>query len=187
MVLLLFIHKNYPDMQLSQLLIKELDREAVSTRKLLQCIPDGQSEWRPHAKSFPLNRLGSHIAELPRFLMWILELDELDMTTLAGARAIFDTTEEMLQHFDRHIADGRAMLEGASDEHLLQTWTFRAGERIIARDTRYDSIRSWMMNHQIHHRGQLSVYLRLLDIPIPGMYGPSADDILAREAQAAKN
>jgi len=174
-------------MQLSQLLIKELDREAISTRKLLQCIPDAQPDWKPHLKSFPLNQLGSHIAELPKFMMWILELDELEMSTLAGARAVFNTSAEMLQHFDRHTADGRAMLEGASDEHLMQSWTFRAGERIIARETRYDSIRSWMMNHQIHHRGQLSVYLRLLDVPIPGMYGPSADDIIARQAQAAKN
>jgi uncharacterized damage-inducible protein DinB len=175
-------------MSLSQLLVKELDREAVSTRKILQCVPDGQPEWKPHAKSFALNRLGSHVAELPRFLEWILAHDELDMSTLAGSRALFNTGAEMLQHFDQHIAEGRAMLEAATDEHLMQPWTFRAGERIIAKDTRYDCIRSWMMNHQIHHRGQLSVYLRLLEVPIPGMYGPSADDIIAREAaQAAKN
>jgi uncharacterized damage-inducible protein DinB len=175
-------------MQLSQLLIKELDREAISTRKLLQCIPDAQPEWKPHVKSFPLNRLGSHVAELPKFLEWIIAHDELDMSTLTGSRAIFNTSAEMLEHFERHIAEGRALLEGVADEHLMQPWTFRAGERIITQETRYDSIRSWMMNHQIHHRGQLSVYLRLLNVPIPGMYGPSADDILARQAaQASKN
>ncbi len=176
------------DIQLGRMLLKEIDREAVNTRKLLQCIPDGQADWKPHAKSFPLNKLGSHVAELPKFLEWILAADELEMGQLAGNRAIYNTSAEMLEQFDQHIAAARALLERASNEHLMQDWTFRAGERIIARDSRYDSIRSWMINHQIHHRGQLSVYLRLLDIPIPGMYGPSADDLIAREAaMTAKN
>ena len=137
---------------------------------------------------FTLNRLGAHVADLPKFLGWILQQDELEMSALAGARAVLNTRAEMLAHFDKYAAEGRRLLESASDEHLLQDWTFRAGDRIISRDTRYDSIRSWMMNHQIHHRGQLSVYLRLLDVAIPGMYGPSADDIIARQAaQATKN
>lgn len=172
-------------MQLAQLLIKELDREAISTRKLLQCIPDAQPEWRPHARSFPINRLGTHVAELPMFLKFILSADELDMSALAAHRSLFHTSADMLLLFDEQYAEGRHLLEETTDEHLMQTWTFRAGERIIAQDTRYDCMRGWMMNHQIHHRGQLSVYLRLLDIPIPGMYGPSADDIIAREAIAA--
>lgn len=173
-------------MQLSALLIKELDREAISTRKLLRCIPDAQPDWRPHIKSFPINRLGSHIAELPMFLKFILITDELDVSALAANRSLLHTSTEMVQLFDNHFAEGRALLEDASNEHLLHNWTFSSGERIIVQDTRYDCIRGWMINHQIHHRGQLSVYLRLLDVPIPGMYGPSADDIMVREALAAK-
>lgn len=169
------------------MLVNEFDRESASTRKLLACFPDEHASWKPHEKSFTLSRLASHVAELPKFLEWILQLDELDIMALNGPRPMFQTKDEILAFFDEQAAKGRAALSEASDESLKENWTFRAGERIVAQASKYDSLRSWMMNHQIHHRGQLSVYLRLLDVPVPGMYGPSADDILAREAAAAQS
>jgi uncharacterized damage-inducible protein DinB len=172
-------------MSLSQLLVNEFDRESASTRKLLECFPDEHADWKPHEKSMTLGRLASHVAELPKFLAWIAENSEFDVQAQTAPRPMFKTKAELMAFFEDRLAEGRAALEQVSDEAMKEIWTFRSGEHIVSQVPRYDALRSWMMNHQIHHRGQLSVYLRLLDIPIPGMYGPSADDILARQAAAA--
>lgn len=163
-------------MNIKELLIAEVKRESQSTRKILECVPEGRNDWKPHEKSFPLDRLAAHVAELPQWLNFITERAELDTIATPLERHVFANTTALLEFFDTTNAAGLAALEKTTEEQLAETWTFRAGERIITQSSRYNAIRSWMFNHQYHHRGQLSVYLRLLDIPIPGMYGPSADD-----------
>ncbi|MBC7447076.1 MAG: DinB family protein [Hymenobacteraceae bacterium] len=161
---------------LNQLLLTELDREALATRRMLERVPAEHFAWQPHAKSMTLGRLATHVAELPAFLNRILDADEFDMAVPRPAPLHAEDSAALLAFFEERLAAGRTALGLTPDEALHQPWTFRAGERVIAQDSKYQMIRHWMMNHQIHHRGQLSVYLRLLDVPVPGMYGPSADE-----------
>lgn len=172
-------------MKLKDLLYAELERESASTKKILECVPEGKNDWKPHDKSFPLGRLASHVAEIPHWLNFVLEMDEYDMIAQPFDRHVCTSHTELMEYFEKKKAKGMAALAVATDENLMESWTFRAGERIIMQGTRYDAIRSWMFNHQYHHRGQLSVYLRLLDIPIPGMYGPSADDRIKMQQATA--
>lgn len=171
--------------ELNQLLIAELKKEAESTKKLLACVPTGKLEWRPHEKSMTLGRLASHVAEIPHWVNRPLESDEFDMAAQVLKPANCASTEEILELFETKFNAAVAALENATDEQLSQQWVFRRGEHIINQISRYNAIRFMMGNHQVHHRGQLSVYLRLLDVPIPGMYGPSADDALKMQQAAA--
>ncbi len=171
-------------MSLSQLLLAELDRESVSTRRILERVPTEHFAWQPHAKSMSLGRLATHVAELPQWLNRVLDADEFDMIAKPLRPVVAESTAALLDFFDERMTVGRPALGLATDEQLQQPWVFRAGERVLSRDSRYHTLRNWMLNHQIHHRGQLSVYLRLLDIPIPGMYGPSADDRAAAQKPA---
>lgn len=172
-------------MNLNELLIKELKQESENTRKILQCVPEEQIGWKPHEKSFTLGRLATHVAELPHWMLRILNADDFDMQANPYQPHTCQTQEELIAFFDQKLKEGMEALEKAANEQLQEEWIFRRGEHVIFKSTRYEAIRSWMFNHQFHHRGQLSVYLRLLDIPIPGMYGPSADDIIARQKAAA--
>lgn len=171
---------------LAPLLLAELDIEAAATRKILQRVPSSHHGYRPHDKSFPLGRLASHIAELPMFLTYALTTDEMDLAQRkANPVSPESSNEELIAFYESELAEAKKALEAVqSDDYLMEPWTFRIGERIVSKASRYMTIRSWMQNHQIHHRGQLSVYLRLLDIPVPGMYGPSADDRIAMQAAA---
>ena len=171
--------------QLNQLLLAEMKREAEATKKLLACVPTDKLEWRPHEKSMTLGRLASHIAEIPHWVSRPLESDEFDMAAQVLKPANCQSTEEILELFDTKYNAAVAALEKATDEQLAQQWTFRRGEVILNQFSRYNAIRFMMGNHQVHHRGQLSVYLRLLDVAIPGMYGPSADDAARMQAAAA--
>lgn len=171
--------------QLNELLLEEIEREGNSTRRILKAVPDGQFSWKPHDKSSTLSKLASHVAELPQFVGKILTVDEMDMATDSLHRRICETSEELLSYYDEKLAGALEAIKTATNEQLMQQWLFRRGEHVILKGTRYNAIRSFMLNHHIHHRGQLSVYLRLLDVPVPGIYGPSADDIIARQ-QAAK-
>jgi uncharacterized damage-inducible protein DinB len=172
-------------MSLNLLLLTELDRETITTRRILERVPSEHFGWQPHAKSMTLGRLATHIAELPQWLNRVLDADEFDMMAQPLRPLVADDTAALLAFFDERLANGRTALGLTTDEQLQQPWTFRAGERVLSHDSRYHTLRSWMFNHQIHHRGQLSVYLRLLDVPVPGMYGPSADDRAAAAAQKA--
>lgn len=173
-------------MQLNQLLIEELKRESESTRKILKLVPEGKNDWRPHEKSFPIGRLAAHVAELPMWLDRALNHPEYDMAAHPLKSITFETNKELMDFFEAQFQQGIATLEHTTDEQLQEEWIFRRGEYIISKATRYNTIRSWMFNHQVHHRAQLSVYLRLLDIPVPGMYGPSADDRISQQAAAAQ-
>ena len=157
----------------------ELKRESGSTRKMLDRVPIDKLAWKPHAKSQSLEQLAKHIANLPNTLVIAMTTDERDVLN-SGVPPLPPITskEQLLALFDSSIEKATKTLEKMTDKMMKQTWTLRAGERIIFTMTREDAARYSYFNHSFHHRGQLSVYLRLLDVPVPGMYGPTADEPL---------
>ncbi|HVN04924.1 MAG TPA: DinB family protein [Bryobacteraceae bacterium] len=166
-------------MSLSQSVLPEFDREMSSTRKTLERLPDDKFGWKPHEKSMPLGRLGSHLAELCGWIKTTLETESLDFMP-PGAPPYQPVTAPsraaVLEMFDQNVADARAAISAASDEQWLVPWSLLAGGKTIFTMPRIAVLRGMVMNHVIHHRGQLTVYLRLNDIPVPALYGPSADE-----------
>jgi uncharacterized damage-inducible protein DinB len=167
-------------MSIAQSFLPEFDHEIASTRRILERVPDDRLAWSPHPKSMTLGRLASHLSELPDLGATTFEHDALDFAPKTGQPAWtskqLESRDAILANFDRAAARARAALASASDESLREPWTLRAGDHVIFQLPRIASYRSMMMNHLIHHRGQLSVYLRLCDVPVPGMYGPSNDE-----------
>ena len=161
---------------LSQSIIPELKQEGAQTKKILEKVPFDKWQWKPHEKSMALGRLASHVAELPKWITMCINTDELDFSKRGYTANVFESREQLLQHLDQNVQEALATLEKATDAQLLENWTLRNGEHVIFSMPKIAVIRSMAMNHMIHHRGQLSVFLRLLDIPVPGMYGPSADE-----------
>lgn len=156
-------------------LLKELDQEAQTTRKMLERVPTAYFSWQPHKKSMTIEQLSAHIAELPGWVTMAVTTDELDFAANPYKREEIHNTAELLEYFDRSLEDGRKHLENTTEEVLSQPWTLRNGDDILDVSTKAEIIR--MTYCQIvHHRAQLGVFLRLLDIPIPGSYGPSADE-----------
>ena len=163
-------------MSMIQMLLKEMDREAQTTRKMLEIVPNDKFDWKPHEKSMTVRRLATHIAELPSWVTMTLTTDELDFASNPYKPDVINNTTELLACFERSLADGRARLEKATDKDLEPNWTLRNGEEIYSVESKGEVIR--MSYCQIvHHRAQLGVFLRLLNVPIPGSYGPSADDM----------
>lgn len=163
-----------------ELALTEFDREMATTRKILERVPMEREDWAPHPKSTKLGELASHVARLARNTGMVLTTDELNFaTTDRSAWAPVHTREELLSGFDANVTASRAALADATDEQLAGKWTLRWGDRIIFSEPRALVHRSFSMNHLIHHRAQLGVYLRLLDVPLPGSYGPTADEGLA--------
>jgi uncharacterized damage-inducible protein DinB len=161
------------------LLYPDVAAELVSTRRLLERVPDGKGDWRPHPKSTPLYALATHVAALPTRGVSILTTSEWDATGQT-APAPLTTAAELLAAYDTNIAALNAAFAQTSLAELEKEWQIRRGEQVMVRGKRRALLRTVMMSHMIHHRAQLGVYLRLLDVEIPGMYGPSADDIAAR-------
>lgn len=165
-------------MNLAQSLLSELQHEAANTRKMLERIPAEKFNFKPHEKSMTMMRLAAHIAEIPGlFIGHVLDTPELDFAIMRYTPATAETTEELLQIFDQSLLKAVEALKAASEEEFSKTWTLRNGEHVILSRSKIGVIRSLGLNHVIHHRGQLSVYLRLEDLPVPGMYGPSADEM----------
>jgi len=163
-------------MSMIKMLLTEMDREAQTTRKMLTCIPNDKYDWKPHEKSMTIRRLATHIAELPSWVSMALTTSELDFANNPYQPEVINNTTELLAYFERSYTDGRAHLEKATDKDLESNWTLRNGEQIYSVESKGDVIR--MSYCQIvHHRAQLGVFLRLLDVPIPGSYGPSADEM----------
>jgi uncharacterized damage-inducible protein DinB len=162
-------------MTMSEMLLPEFDQEMASTRKILACVPEDKFKWQPHEKSMTLGRLASHVAELPR---WAVETIARETLELTPDQKPFSATskEELLTAFEKNAADARTAIAGATDEQLAVIWSLIFGGRKAFSMPRSMVLRSVVMNHLIHHRAQLSVYLRLNDVAIPGMYGPSADE-----------
>ncbi len=155
-------------------LLAEFDHEMKTTRSLLERVPFENPAWKPHTKSMSLCDLASHIAHLAGYGVMIAEVDGVDMAT-RGRSENFKSRDEMLQAFDANVAKSRTALGALQDEKLKTNWALRMGDHVIFDLPRAAVIRSMLMNHMIHHRGQLSVYLRENDVPLPSIYGPTAD------------
>jgi uncharacterized damage-inducible protein DinB len=158
-------------------LLPEFDQEMATTRRLLERIPDDKFGFKPHPKSMDMATLATHLAEMTG---WTVDCIEQDFFDLAGVdpsqRKIAATRAELLEQFDKAVANGRAALAKAEDGPLLQPWSLKKGETVLLTMPKVAVLRTWVFNHCVHHRGQLSVYLRLNDIPVPSIYGPSADE-----------
>ncbi len=163
-------------MAINTTLLGELKHEASSTRKMLERIPADKFDWHPHSKSMKLGRLTKHIAELNLWIERILQSDEFDFATASFSSAFPENIEEILKIFDERLAEATVALEQATDDDLNKIWTVKRNGQVMFQMPKKVAMRSFSYNHIYHHRGQLSVYLRLLDVPVPGMYGPSADD-----------
>jgi uncharacterized damage-inducible protein DinB len=161
---------------LTETLLKELDNEAATTRKFLAILPEDKYDWKPHQKSMGLCQLATHVAELQSWVTLALTTDGLDFAKEPYTPVPVTNNQELLAYFERAFAEGRAHLAKAKDEDLLPDWTLRSGEQIFMVQSKGDTIRH-AISQTIHHRAQLGVYLRLLNIPIPGSYGPSADEM----------
>lgn len=163
-------------MSLRDSLLAELDRENATTRRMLERAPEGKFAWQPHPKSMSLGRLATHIAELAGLGAMVVRLPELDVSVRDYKPRISDSQRELLDMFDAASRKTSAALAAASDHALEQPWTLRDGEKVFFRLPRDLALRSMVIKHTVHHRGQLSVYLRLNDVPVPSVYGPTADE-----------
>jgi uncharacterized damage-inducible protein DinB len=164
-------------MQIIPLLLKEMDQESSITRKMLKLIPTDKFEWKPHEKSMSMRQLTVHIAELPSWVRMALTSSELDFSKMDYTPTPANSAEDLIQIFEKSLEAGKAALSAAKVEDLLPEWTLRNGEHVYSVWTKYEVIRH-SFAQTIHHRAQLGVYLRLLNIPIPGSYGPSADEAM---------
>lgn len=165
------------DFNIIKSLTNEYTSECASTRRLLASVPMDKLSWRPHEKSMPLGNLAIHIADLPNWVPITLERSELDFATEPYNPKKATTTEELLKIHDDATAAALQSIQNSSAEVLVkENWTMRNGDKVYFTMPKIAVLRSSAFNHLYHHRGQLSVYLRLLDIPIPGMYGPTADN-----------
>ena len=162
-------------MPIADTLLPEFDHEMSVTRKLLERVPEEKFDWKPHPKSMSLGGLATHVANIPYWGLVTLTQSELDVAgspTLEPAA----TRAELLAAFDQRVAETRAALAGRGDGELMSPWALKRGTQTIFAMPKAAVWRSFVLNHLVHHRGQLSVYLRLNDVPVPSMYGPSADE-----------
>jgi len=158
-----------------EMLLKELKQEAVTTRKMLALVPDDKHDWKPHVKSGSLIWLSTHVAELPGWVDMTLNTSELDFQQNPYTQPPIRNNAELLAFYDKSFDAGIKALENAKDDQLAENWTLRNGDMILSVSSKADVIRMSYCQ-TVHHRAQLGLYLRLLDVPIPGSYGPSADE-----------
>ena len=163
-------------MSISATVLPEFDREMATTRTMVERVPDGRAHWTPHVKSWTMGELASHIAHLPRLGLIAMETDELDISPAnGGENPKFESTISLIRTFDDNVTKARAAIETASDSDMMEPWTLRKAGKTLWTLPRAAVLRTFILSHMIHHRGQLSVYLRLNDVPLPPVYGPSAD------------
>ncbi len=165
-------------MPIAQALLPEFDQEMKVTRTVLERIPDAKASFRPHAKSTPLGQLGAHLASIPVWATRALHGSEFDSAPPGGPAFVpeaFESVADALERFDANVAAARADITAAGDADLMAMWSLKRGGATIFTLPRVAVIRSMVLNHLIHHRGQLTVYLRLCDVPLPSVYGPTAD------------
>lgn len=157
--------------------ISELKHEATFTKKMLERVPWDKKDWKPHEKSMTLGRLATHITETLKWISNIRHIDDFDfMRDLSFEFHTAATKEQLMQAFQENLENALSDLAAMSDEDFNKIWIVRRGEQVMYNMPKKVAVRAWGFSHQVHHRGQLSVFLRLLDVPVPGMYGPSADE-----------
>jgi len=177
-------------MTIGQSLLPEFDEEMKNTRKVLERVDDKQWNWKPHAKSGSVGWLASHIATMPGWITMTLQTQELDYAPVGGPAfepPKIENRQQLLAELDKGVSEARAALARVSDADIMKDWTLLAGGQKIFTMPRVACIRSMVLNHIIHHRGQLTMYYRQLGIPVPGLYGPSADEMQQSSAEAAAN
>ncbi|MGH9433408.1 MAG: DinB family protein [Terriglobia bacterium] len=166
-------------MAFSEALLPEFDQEMANTRRTLERVPEDKLGWKPHEKSGSMGWLAAHVATIPEWVSDAINKDSMDMAP-NGVRVASPpepkTRQELLGVFDKGVAAARKAIAGASDDHLRKPWTLLSNGQTILTLPRIALLRTWVMNHSIHHRAQLGVYLRLNNIPVPAIYGPSADE-----------
>src|SRR5262245_14614577 len=166
-------------MSISASLLPEFDQEMASTRKALERTPDDKFDWKPHEKSWAMGGLATHLANLPIWTVYTINQDSLDLAPPSGESFTVEpknSREELLKDFEKSVAAARDAIDGASDEEMLKPWTLLKGGVTLMTLPKIAVLRSFVMNHIIHHRGQFTVYLRLNNVPVPSIYGPSADE-----------
>ena len=155
---------------------KELEREAITTRKMLAIVPNDKYDWKPHPKSMTLKQLTTHIADIPCWYGMVLTTNELDFASNPYQPEEINSTTDLMTFFEKRLVEGRTGMAAGNDEQLSELWTLRNGEQVYSTEPKSEVIRM-CFSQIVHHRAQLGVYLRLLNIPIPGSYGPSADEM----------
>ncbi|MFQ5772259.1 MAG: DinB family protein [bacterium] len=163
-------------MNLIDPVIAELQQEANTTRKMLAVIPENKLSWTPHEKSMSLGRLAAHLAEIPGWVDALVVQDELDLGQSDYTPQVASNMSETLESFDNNLAKALEILKQQSNERLLATWRLKKDGEVLVEMPRMAVIRTWLLSHLIHHRGQLSVFLRLQNVPLPQVYGPTADE-----------
>ncbi len=167
-------------MKITELLLAELDSEGIGIRKTLEQVPEGKNDWKPHPKSMPLGQLATIVANIPAWLDMVVNMDELDINPPGGSTyrpPPWKTRQHLLQQFEASLKKGRDVLNSTTDEHLLNTkWRMLSNGKVMSEQVRYEAVRGGVLNHMAHHRGQLTVYLRLNEAKVPSIYGPSADE-----------
>jgi uncharacterized damage-inducible protein DinB len=163
-------------MTISETLLLDFDSEIANTRRTLERIPENDPQWKPHEKSMPIGRLAMHVALLPQFGTRILTTPELDMDKEKFPSFVFESTPHLVSELERTTSEARSCLAASSDDELRQNWKLSFKGKVLVEAPRMVLYRTMFFNHLVHHRAQLGVYLRLLNIPVPGLYGPSADE-----------
>jgi uncharacterized damage-inducible protein DinB len=158
-----------------EMIVNELKHEAATTRKMLALVPFEKSDWKPHAKSMSIQQLTTHLAEIPGWIPMIVNTTELDFNAGNYQPTEINSTKQLLEVFEKNYQEATTALEKTSEARLTETWTMRGGDKIYSTDLKHEAIRH-AYSQMVHHRAQLGVYLRLLEIPIPASYGASADD-----------
>ncbi|MCW5981523.1 MAG: damage-inducible protein DinB [Bryobacteraceae bacterium] len=176
-------------MTIAEMLLPEFDQEMANTRKTLERVPMDKPAWKPHEKSMTMGRLAQHIAEMPGWTGFTLGSESLDLAPPGGEpyqpAPIPESSEALLAMFDKNVSEARAAIAAATDEQMAHNWSLLMGGNVIFTLPKSGVIRSMILNHLIHHRAQLTVYLRLNDVAVPGLYGPSADEMnLAQSASS---
>ena len=166
-------------MKLVELFLDQLKSEESSTRRVLQQVPEGRNDWRPHEKSMPLGYLSALVAGMPGWIEFMVNRDELDIASPGGAQfkpQVPASNRELIAGFEESLNKARGALQATSDDHLLKPWKFIVAGHVADQRPRYMMIRDAVFSHMAHHRGQLTVYLRLNEAKVPAVYGPSADE-----------
>jgi uncharacterized damage-inducible protein DinB len=168
---------NMTRMPIIDSLLPEFDREMGLTRRALERVPDGKFDWKPHPTSITLGRLAEHLTEMPQWATMTMTLGQLEMTTHRPPDYVPPATRaEVLVQFDKYFKEGRGNVAGKTDGEFLAPWTLKAGGKEVFTMPKIAVMRNFVLNHMIHHRGQLVVYLRMLEVPVPSIYGPSGDE-----------